>query len=91
MWYTIQNAILCIVCDIPQPDPVEGTLTDWQAMAPDPDVKAVVVGFDPFFSYMKMMKAASYITKQGCPFVATNLDPALPLKEGCQILVPGKS
>ena len=55
----------------------------------DPDVQAVLVGFDSHFNYMKMMKAATYILKRDCVFVGTNWDASLPVKEGNPIVIPG--
>ena len=72
-----------------QPDPVQGDMEDWLQWECDPDVKAVLVGFDPHFSYMKMMKAASYIMKRDCVFIGTNWDALLPMKSDCPIVIPG--
>lgn len=46
----------------------------------DPDISAVAVGFDPYINFVKVMKAASYIQREGCHYVATNLDSFLPTK-----------
>ncbi|CAL1535743.1 unnamed protein product [Lymnaea stagnalis] len=72
------------------PDPLKGTsyqewLTEIQL---DPEVKCVVVGFDPHINYMKMMRAASYLTNPECLYVATNEDGSLPVKEK-NICIPG--
>ena len=50
-------------------------------------VAAVVVGSDPHFSYMKMIKASSYLNRPGCLFVATNRDGRLPCKG--PVIIPG--
>lgn len=50
-------------------------------------VGAVVTGYDSQFSYMKMFRAASYLNKPGCFFVATNEDERLPTKG--EIVIPG--
>lgn len=51
----------------------------------DPDVQAVVVGFDGRFCYYKLMRAVAYI-RAGVPFVATNRDLTYPNTGG---IVPG--
>jgi phosphoglycolate phosphatase len=75
----------------PGPDPIleDGyRVDDWVSLQLDPDVGAVVVGFDEHFSYRKMIKAASYINKPGCIFIGTNEDAFLPVPAG-EIVVPG--
>lgn len=64
------------------PDPVSGKQIDWATVPLDPEVKAVVVGFDEHFSYMKLNRALQYLIQQGCLFVGTNRDTRLPLEGG---------
>ncbi|KAJ0015769.1 hypothetical protein NQD34_014059 [Periophthalmus magnuspinnatus] len=63
------------------PDPITGKPADWANVSLDPEVKAVVVGFDEHFSYMKLNRAMQYLN-QGCLFVGTNRDTRLPLEGG---------
>ncbi|KAJ0060221.1 hypothetical protein NL108_004070 [Boleophthalmus pectinirostris] len=63
------------------PDPITGKNADWANVPLDPEVKAVVVGFDEHFSYMKLNRAMQYLN-QGCLFVGTNRDTRLPLEGG---------
>ncbi|XP_068162188.1 glycerol-3-phosphate phosphatase [Antennarius striatus] len=64
------------------PDHITGKPGDWANVALDPDVKAVVVGFDEHFSYMKLNRAFQYLTRPDCLFVGTNRDARLPLEGG---------
>ncbi|MGH0137172.1 UNVERIFIED_CONTAM: hypothetical protein FKN15_007229 [Acipenser sinensis] len=64
------------------PDPVFGGQSDWADVPLDPEVKAVVVGFDEHFSYMKLTKALKYLNNANCLFVGTNTDTRLPLEGG---------
>ncbi|XP_077976676.1 glycerol-3-phosphate phosphatase-like [Styela clava] len=52
------------------------------------NVKAVVTAFDGYFSYAKIIKAASYIAKEGTIFAATNMDAQFPLKNS-EYKLPG--
>lgn len=52
------------------------------------NVKAVVTAFDGHFSYAKLIKAASYITRGGALFVASNMDAQFPLKNA-EYQLPG--
>jgi len=60
----------------PIPPPTSSSNLEELADAPlDPEVSAVIVGFDNEFNYSKLATASLYIRyNPGCKFVATNLD-----------------
>lgn len=61
--------------------------TDHKKLNLDPNVGAVVVGFDLHISYPKMMKAACYLSNPNTLFVATNTDESFPM--GPHVTIPG--
>lgn len=54
----------------------------------DPDVNAVLVGYDENFTFMKLAKACCYLRNSECLFLATDPDPWHPLSGGR--VTPGK-
>ncbi|XP_044513018.1 glycerol-3-phosphate phosphatase [Gracilinanus agilis] len=72
------------------PEPLQGVGPgDWLAEPLDSGVGAVVVGFDPHFSYAKLTKAVRYLQQPGCLLVGTNMDNRLPLEGGSYIAGTG--
>lgn len=70
------------------PDPISGVQIDWANVPLDQEVRAVLVGFDEHFSYMKLNRALQYLCNPDCQFVGTNTDTRLPLEGGKA--VPGE-
>uniref|UniRef100_A0A2H1VUG0 SFRICE_024828 n=1 Tax=Spodoptera frugiperda TaxID=7108 RepID=A0A2H1VUG0_SPOFR len=56
------------------PDHVKPDVKSTKLSELDPEVGAVVVGFDAHLSYPKLLKAATYLASEQCLFVATNTE-----------------
>ncbi|XP_055941536.1 glycerol-3-phosphate phosphatase-like isoform X2 [Argiope bruennichi] len=70
------------------PDPVADNWIQWLSEVKlDPEVGAVIVGFDHYVSYPKLTKAASYLKDPNNLFIATNRDEQFPT-EG-DLIIPG--
>lgn len=50
------------------------------------DIKAVVIGFDAHFSYLKLLRACTYLKDPSCRFIATNTDERYALKSN--LIIP---
>ena len=53
----------------------------------DPSVEAVLVGMDGYISFTKLIKAASYLKKPECKFIATNEDSKMPLPGAEHVII----
>ena len=49
-----------------------------------------MVGFDHQISFMKLLKACSYLRDPDCIFLGTNEDSFLPMDPGERIFIPGE-
>ena len=57
------------------PDVTEGDEVEMiENFKPDPEVGAVIVGFDKHFSFPKLVKAATYLQDPNVHFIGTNCD-----------------
>ncbi|XP_037070392.1 glycerol-3-phosphate phosphatase-like [Pollicipes pollicipes] len=70
------------------PDVMEGNVFDGRLdhIRLDPEVGAVVVGFDSHISFNKILKASSYLKNPDVLFVATNRDERFPMEH---LICPG--
>ncbi|XP_043511183.1 glycerol-3-phosphate phosphatase-like isoform X2 [Frieseomelitta varia] len=68
------------------PDPINKNIP-YNTLNKDPEIGAVIVGFDEHFSYPKMVKAASYLSDPSVHFIATNTDERFPVANN--VVIPG--
>ena len=66
-------------------DPAE---FDYSTIQLDPEVKCVVVAYDPYFNYPKIVEATSYVLKNKSLFLATHNDPLYTSRQAA-IVIPG--
>lgn len=62
---------------------------DYKSFTRDPDIGAVIVGFDEHFSYRKMVKAAGYLSDPNILFIGSNVDEGY--ANARQVITPGNS
>jgi ribonucleotide monophosphatase NagD (HAD superfamily) len=78
-------------CIFLQPDPIpevwDLNVAQTIAAGLDPKVGCVVASVDHQISYLKIMKAISYLNKPEVIYVATNLDERFPASKDC--ILPG--
>merc|ERR1719394_1429933 len=60
----------------------------FQPISLDPDVAGVIAGFDINISFNKILKGASYASRPGAVFIATNTDEQFPMS-GTELVIPG--
>ena len=52
------------------PDPTSGGLDAWSSIPLDPEITAVIVGFDKYFNYVQENDSSSYLRRTcNCPTV----------------------
>ncbi|KAM4615702.1 chronophin-like [Polymixia lowei] len=68
--------------DVPFVEDVDAPDAAIANCALSPNVKAVLVGHDDKFTFLKLAKASSYLRDPNCLFLATDNDPWHPLKDG---------
>lgn len=73
----LQDAGVPVVEDVS--DPPDVSIYNFPLEA---DVKAVLVGYDERFTFMKLAKACCYLKNNDCLFLATDPDPWHPLRGG---------
>lgn len=61
----------------------------YNAFKKDPDIGAVIVGFDEHFSYPKIVKAATYLNDPSIHFIGTNTDERCPVAQSIVIAGTG--